>query len=192
VPARIVLCGGIGSGKSTVALLFGDHGAHVISADDVARRVLDPETPEHKAVIDRWPEVAVDGIIDRPSLGRIVFADPDALSWVESLTHPATKAAIESEVAAHADVDVVVEIPILREWFEGWITVVVDAPEETRVARASARSDAITPEDVRMVMARQPSRSEWLMAADLVIDNRGDLEHLHSQFAAVRSALGRD
>ncbi|MAI33182.1 MAG: dephospho-CoA kinase, partial [Rhodopirellula sp.] len=31
------LTGGIGSGKSTVARLFGEHGVHWVDADDVAR-----------------------------------------------------------------------------------------------------------------------------------------------------------
>ncbi|MEO9589058.1 MAG: dephospho-CoA kinase, partial [Marinobacter sp.] len=43
--AVIGLTGGIGSGKSTIARLFGALGVHWVDADDVAREVVEPGTP---------------------------------------------------------------------------------------------------------------------------------------------------
>ena len=80
---------------------------------------------------------------------------------------------------------VFVEVPILRDWFEGWKVVVVDAPDDVRVARSVVRDDRMTESEILAIMARQPSRSEWLLAADLVIDNGGDKRQLDTACRSV-------
>ncbi|UCG41653.1 MAG: dephospho-CoA kinase, partial [Acidimicrobiia bacterium] len=72
----LVLTGGIGSGKSTVAGILAARGADVIEADRLGHAVLAPDGAAHAAVVERWPEVATGGAIDRRALGRIVFGDP--------------------------------------------------------------------------------------------------------------------
>ncbi len=177
-----LLSGGIGAGKSTAAEVFRGLGAVVLSADEFARAVLAPGSPESAAVIERWPEASSDGrTVDRARLGRIVFSDGTALVELEAITHPATRTALAAEVDRHSGRVVVIEMPIVRDWFPGWSQVVVDASDEERVARAVGRGNVMEESDVRAVMARQPSRSEWLLAADYVIDNSGDLDRLEQQ-----------
>ena len=70
---RIGLTGPIGCGKSTVAGWLGEHpGVVVIDADEVARDVLAPGTPELEAVYARFGEGLRrdDGSLDRAALGR--------------------------------------------------------------------------------------------------------------------------
>jgi dephospho-CoA kinase len=181
VPVRLVLSGGIGSGKSTAAAIFAQFGATVFSADEFARRVLDVETAASAAVLYKWPQVGDAGVIDRTKLGRLVFADPEQLAALEAITHPPTRDALHDAVAAVPQSDVIVEMPILRDWFEDWTVVVVDAPDELRVERTLGRRDRFDESEIRAVMARQPSRAEWLLAADLVIDNRGSPAELTEQ-----------
>lgn len=158
----------------------------MFSADEFARRVLAPGTASTLEVIELWPEVARDGVIDRARLGRLVFSDPDRLLTLEAITHPATRLSLMEAVAEVSEAEaVVVEMPILRDWFDGWTTVVIDAPDEIRVARAVARTGQTSESDVRAVMARQPSRSEWLLAADFVIDNTGNETQLEEGCRAV-------
>jgi dephospho-CoA kinase len=187
VPARVLILGGIGSGKSTVSAWFGAHGAHVISADAVARAVLAPETDATATVLAMWPESdAGDGTISREALGRIVFADRAELAALESIVHPETRIAIRDEVAAHPDEVVMVEMPLLRDWFdESWFRVLVDAPDELRVARTLEREPAMTDAGVRQVMSSQAGRAEWLAIADFVIDNSGDRVRLEQECATV-------
>lgn len=185
-----LLLGGIGAGKSAAADVFRGLGAVVLSADDFARDVLEPGTEETAAVIERWPEVSDDGrTIDRLRLGRTVFSDPKALAELESITHPPTQAALISAADDHGGDVVGIEMPILRDWFPGWPRVVVDAPPELCLARAGGRSGGMEESDVRAVMARQPNRSQWLLAADLVIDNSGDLGQLERECLRVWERL---
>jgi dephospho-CoA kinase len=193
-PIRFVLGGGIGSGKSTAAAAFGRFGAHLVVADDVARSVLAPGSSAVAAVAELWPTTVSEGILDRQALGRIVFSDPEALAAIEAITHPETAARIiaETETEAAAARDIVVEMPILRDWLPGWPVVVVDAPREVRIARVVGRGRGPgTVSEVESVMANQPSRAEWLAAADYVIDNSGDRAHLDDQCRRVWERLER-
>jgi dephospho-CoA kinase len=62
--------------------------------------------------------------------------------------------------------------------------LVVDAPEETQVARVHERS-RLPEEQVRAIMRTQVSRAERLAAADDVIDNGGSRDALRNQVAAL-------
>ncbi|MEE9582704.1 MAG: dephospho-CoA kinase [Acidimicrobiia bacterium] len=183
--ARLILSGGIGSGKSTAASILQGLGAVVFSSDEFARRVLAPETEATRLVLERWPEVGVDGVIDRARLGRLVFSDAGHLTELERIVHPYTRQSLMEAIDRVPSADVVVEMPIIRDWFEGWTLVVVDAADEVRLTRAASRTDEMVETDVRAVMGHQPSRAEWLLAADLVIDNGGDMAALESECRAV-------
>jgi dephospho-CoA kinase len=62
--------------------------------------------------------------------------------------------------------------------------LVVDCPEETQVARVRARS-ALSEHEVRSIIRTQAPREERLAAADDVIDNRGSIDALRKQVAAL-------
>jgi dephospho-CoA kinase len=166
--------------------MLAERGAVVISADEVARHVLDPGTDASVTVLALWPGAGSDGVVDRARLGRIVFSDPAELAALETITHPATRSLIVSQVASHPDETVVVEIPLLRDWFDDeWVRVVVDAPDAVRVQRVLDRDSDLSADDVRTIMARQATRQQWLMAADYVLDNGGGLAELDRQAARV-------
>jgi dephospho-CoA kinase len=176
-PRRVLLGGGIGSGKSTAALILAGLGAAVLSADQAARRVLDDGGPVAAAVLARWPEVGPAGRVDRPALARVVFSDPRARAELETLTHPFVWRLLMAEVAGVASPVVVIEVPLLVEPPDAeWMWVVVDAPDEVRVARLIGRG--MVPADISRRMSSQVSREQWLAVAEVVIDNGGDRAHL--------------
>uniref|UniRef100_UPI0035659AD9 dephospho-CoA kinase n=1 Tax=Marinobacter sp. TaxID=50741 RepID=UPI0035659AD9 len=84
------LTGGIGSGKSTVARLFGERGVHWVDADDVAREVVEPGTPALAEIEEHFGEeiLTPEGALDRAQLRGIVFEKPEERAWLESLLHP--------------------------------------------------------------------------------------------------------
>jgi len=157
----------------------------VFSSDEFARRVLAPGTEATRLVLERWPEVADDGVIDRARLGRLVFSDAGCLAELEQIVHPYTRRALAEAIDRVPAADIVVEMPILRDWFENWTVVVVDADDALRLTRAAARPDQMAEDDIRTVMQRQPRRAEWLLAADFVIDNGGDMAYLEGECRAV-------
>lgn len=174
---QVLLAGGIGSGKSEVGRLFAQHGACVIDADRLGHEVLEPEGAAFGEVSAAFPSVVADGRINRVLLADLVFADPASLRLLESLTHPTIRDRIRRAVQDCESPVVVVELPLSTDFLgPGWLKVVVDAPPEIRVQRAIARG--MDPDDVVRRMSAQPPREQWRDAADVVLDNSGDLRDL--------------
>jgi dephospho-CoA kinase len=190
---RIGLTGGIGSGKSTVARLFAQHGASVIDADAIAREVVAPGSDGLGALTEAFGPAILngDGSLNRPALADIVFADPDARQTLNAITHPRIAARTAQLIARLPDDAILVhDVPLLVELnmqkaYD--LVVVVDAPDEVRVARLIDRGHS--PADARARISAQAPREQRLAAADIVIDNSGDLESLSRQVDSVWSRI---
>jgi dephospho-CoA kinase len=193
---RVGLTGGIGSGKSTVSALLVSYGAVLIDADRIAREVVEPGTDGLAAVVAEFGEdiLAADGTLDRPELGRIVFADESRLKALNAIVHPLVRdRSAELEAAAGPDSVVVQDVPLLAEnrlapLYD--LVVVVDAAPETQLDRL-VRQRGMPEDDARARMAAQATRDERLAVADLVIDNDGLLEALEPQVKKVWEELRR-
>lgn len=193
---RVGLTGGVASGKSTVAGMLRERGAVVVDADQLAREVVEPGTEGLAAVVAAFGDavLADDGTLDRPALGAIVFADPDARRRLEEVLHPlirARGAALEAE--AGADALVVHDVPLLVETgqqdrFDA--VVVVDVPVEEQVRRMVA-DRGWSEEDARARIAAQATREERLAAATVVIENTGTRDDLRQRVAEVVEDLRR-
>ncbi len=193
--ARALLGGGIGSGKSTAAALFASRGAAILSADRAAHAVLEPGEAAAEAAAQRWPQAVAEGVIDRGALAQIVFSDPAARRELEAITHPAIGRLLKSQAASVEAEVLLVEMPLPIDLLgPGWRWVVVDAPDEVRLARLVGRGMALG--DARRRMAAQASRDEWLERADLVVDNGLGLDHLEDEcrraWAAIRGWQAAD
>jgi len=187
---RVIVSGGIASGKSTVSRIMGDLGAVVIDADEIGHEMLAPGGPVFEEVRRRWPQVVVDGLIDRRRLAAVAFADSEALARLEAITHPAIGARIGELVDAAGDRDVVVEVPVVEDLpGDGWTRVVIDADPALRAERAV--SGGFEEEDVHRRMTAQPGRDVWLASADHVIVNDGDLMTLRSLVEDLWRELGK-
>lgn len=188
LPLRLVVSGGIGSGKSTVLRVLEDLGVDVIEADRVGHSVLEPGGGAFESVVSTWPEVVQAGRIDRGMLATIVFEDIGQLRTLESITHPQIAAEIQRQVDGLGFRDIAVELPLASDLLgDGWIRVVVDAPVETRRQRAAGRG--FSDLDVSRRMSAQPTRHQWLTGADVVLDNSGSISDLESRVAALLDRL---
>ena len=89
-PIAVAITGGIGAGKSEALAAFARHGAAVISSDDIVHRLLQEDANVREALRERFGEgiFGDDGEVDRGAIAEIVFADREALDWLESLLHP--------------------------------------------------------------------------------------------------------
>ncbi|MDA8057986.1 MAG: dephospho-CoA kinase [Actinomycetota bacterium] len=196
-PALVIgLTGGIGSGKSTVARLLVEHGAALVDADQIAREVVEPGRPAHRALLQRFGTdiVTADGTIDRPALAARVFGDPVALADLNAITHPVIGAELlarRNAAAARGGV-VVVDIPLLRDEhrraLELALVVVVDVPTEVAVERlVSQRGMDRTDAEARV--AAQADRATRLAQADIVVDNVASPEDLRQRVDQLWSDL---
>lgn len=187
--SRVLLTGGIGSGKSSVGALLAERGARVIDADRVGHLVLEEEA--RGRVAERWPEVVREGRVDRSALADRVFRDPGELRELEAMTHPLIRRRIEEIVEEAPEAVVVVEVPLARDFMgPGWVRVVVDAPDAVRRARLRARG--MPEEEIERRMSAQPDRESWLEWADHVVDNSGTRQDLQREVDRLWDHLTRD
>lgn len=196
---RIGLTGGIGSGKSTVAALFGRHGAAVIDADAISRRMTATGGPAIKPISDAFGAdfIAPDGSLDRDRMRRASFSDSGVRARLESIIHPLVGAEANRLESAATDSGcrcIVFDIPLLVEsgkWRQRVDQVlVVDCIAEVQIARVMQRS-ALAREDIEKIIASQAPRVVRLQAADVVIFNGGPaLEHIARQVEQAARRFG--
>jgi dephospho-CoA kinase len=183
------LTGGIGSGKSAAADEFERLGATVVDTDAIAHQLTEQgggALPQIERQFGK--EFVRDGKMDRQRMRQHIFADAAAKKALESLLHPLIREESRRRIASAEGAYVIHVVPLLVESPDYRRRVdrvlVVDAPDEIRVARVCARSKL--PEDeVRAIMRTQATREARLAAADDVIDNAGTLAALGSQVAAL-------
>ncbi len=197
----IGLIGPIGCGKSTVAGWLADRGAAVVDADLLTRRLMSPGAPVTEAVIARFGGEyrRPDGALDRAALGRLVFSDPDRLTELEAIVHPAVSRLGEDEIRA-ADrtgpAAIVLEAVKLVEAGNGpWCDEIwlVKCEPETQLARLTGRGMAES--DARQrIDAQAVSLPLWRSAATRVLRTDGSPEETEKAVdAALRETLaGRD
>lgn len=183
---RVGLTGGIGSGKSEVSSRLAAKGAVVIDADLLAREVVAPGTDGLREVVEAFGNevLTVEGALDRPALGKLVFGDEPALRKLEAIIHPRVRArAAEIEASADPDAVIVHDIPLLVETGQADrfdLVLVVDVPPELQVARLVANR-GMSEDEARARIASQATREQRLAAADVVVPNDGSLAELDTR-----------
>ncbi|MEN6349128.1 MAG: dephospho-CoA kinase [Syntrophomonas sp.] len=180
----IGLTGGIASGKSVVSRALQTLGAVIINADEIAHNVVGPEKPAWKEIIRHFGHEILneDRSINRKKLGGIVFDDPEKLAQLNQITHPyiikEIRDSIKNAGQANPKAVILVEVPLLFEthmdklFDEIWV-IWVD--RETQIRRLMER-DGIGEEDAIKRIETQMPLDEKAKRADLVIDNRHDIQ----------------
>lgn len=193
-PRILGLTGSIGMGKSTVAAMFERFGVPVFDADREVRRMQGPGGPLVPAIERQFPGTTGPAGVDRAALGDRVFRDPGALVMLESIVHPAVRAAREEFLCAHASAPLVVfDVPLLFE--KGGIdevdeVAVVSAPAEVQRARVLGR-EGMTPERYAEILALQLPDAAKRARADYVIDTGCPLAETEDQVRRLVEKLAR-
>ena len=174
LPTVVGITGGIGSGKSTIARVLAARGYTVYDCDKEAKRIIAGNKDVQKKIIDLLGEEAFtiipsfseadQSIIYNTSyVAKRVFAEPSLLAQLNGIVHPAVKEDIlHSFIPSfhHSAKRIIfIESAILFE--AGLDTIcdkifIVEAPEDTRIARTIARDyngDA-SPANINKVRAR--------------------------------------
>ena len=192
----IGLTGGIASGKSMVANILERLGATVIDADQLARKVVAPGESTYHALVAEFGEGILnpDRTINRPLLGKIVFADPEARRRLEAITHPAIGHRAEQRLAELRQAGTQIVFYVAPLLIEAGITARVDEvwvvylDEATQLKRLMARDGTGRDDALRRIAAQMPME-EKKKYGRVVIDNRGTPEDTEQQ---VREIWGRE
>jgi dephospho-CoA kinase len=191
-PFILGLTGSIGMGKSTVARMFAELGMPVFDADAAVRRLQGPGGALVESIEAAFPGTTGPNGVDREKLGAAVFDDRVALARLESLVHPAVRAARKDFLREHAGAPLVVfDIPLLFEKGgadEVDAIAVVSAPPEVQRARVLARP-GMTAGRFEDVLALQMPDAEKRARADHLIDTGTTLAETRAKVARLVEKL---
>jgi dephospho-CoA kinase len=151
---RIGLTGPIGCGKSTIAAALASRGGVIVDADRMSHQASERGSALVEAIGQRFgPQVITeDGSLDRPALGRIVFADPEALRGLEAIVQPAVRVlierAVESAESAGAPFVVIEAIKLVEAGYaaqcdEVWLVTCAAEEQRQRLAERGYPADEI-------------------------------------------------
>ncbi|MDQ2910351.1 MAG: dephospho-CoA kinase [Actinomycetota bacterium] len=190
-PIAVAITGGIGAGKSEALASFARHGAATVSSDEIVHRLLRDDPAVGKVLVERFGDRILDeaGQIDRPAIAEIVFADREALEWLEALLHPLVVQEYMEWREQLADLPspppvTVTEVPLLYEVggqdrFDA--VVVVTAPPKVRAGRSEVateeREPRLLPDSVKVAQS------------DFAYVNDGSLEELDAFVGEVMREL---
>ena len=184
----IGVTGGLGTGKSTVARMFGELGAIVIDADAVAHEVMEPKRLAWREVVRAFGKEILneDETINRKRLGERVFRDPEARRQLEAIVHPPVLRRIKQRLHRlkrnRRLRAVVVDVPLLVETGSQSLVeavVVVTAPPEVQRQRLIERG--MSEADAATRLAAQWDLAAKAAVADYVVDNADGAEQTRRQ-----------
>lgn len=158
----IAITGGIGSGKSVVSRLVNVMGFQVYDCDSRAKQLMTQDSMVRQQLAEAFGEETYldDGSLNRAHLSAVAFSDPNALTRLNAIVHPATATDLIRWAEEQADAGATiafVETALLRT--AGLDRVVDDvwhvtAPEQLRIDRVMTRS-GLTAAQVKERIAAQ-------------------------------------
>ena len=183
------LTGGIGSGKTTVANIFAELGAHIIDTDIIARKLVEPGQPALKEIVEYFGDHILrnDGQLDRKKLAEITFKDNTKRKILETILHPGIKETMLAEINTITAPYCIIVIPLLLETEQESLVdriLVVDCDPEDQLQRVQNR-DQRDKEQIHSIMNSQIPRNSRLNAATDIIENTDNILNLHDKVMAL-------
>ena len=196
---RVGLTGSIAVGKSYVSGVLAELGCHVVDADVVARRVVEPGAEGLRRIVDEFGEWVLkpDGTLDRAAVSAVIFKDPAKRELINSLLHPLIIAEQDETLRRWEEEDPrgigVVDAALIIE-SGGHVRfdklVVVHCRPEVQLERLMRRNGYTREEAAARIGAQMP-QEEKLRHADFAIDTSGSYEESRRRTEEVYAELRR-
>ena len=194
---RVGLTGSIAVGKSYVSGVLTELGCHVVDADVVARRVVEPGAEGLRRIVEAFGEWVLqpDGTLDRAAVSAVIFKDPTKRELINSLLHPLIIAEQDELLARWEEEDprgvgVVDAALLIESGGHGRFDklVVIHCLPEVQLERLMRRNGYTREEAAARIGAQMP-QEEKLRYADFTIDTSGSFEETRRQTVEVYTAL---
>ncbi len=189
------ITGNIGSGKSTIAEMFKSKDSLLIDADILAHQLFFKGSSVYKKIIATFGKkvLKAGSLIDRKTLGKIVFSNKNALIKLNSIVHPAVIKEIKRRIKDTRKKVIILDAPLI---IEAGLKNIVDkliaikAKKSQQILRSQKKS-GLSRQDIIKRMKFQISPDEKSRFADFIIDNSGSIVKTKKQVKQIRGTLAR-
>lgn len=181
---KVIIYGGIGSGKSTVTRILSKLGAKVFLADEYNAKLL--QDVEYVKEIEKFfPWCIKDGLIQKDILAQTIYNNEVARQKVMSIAHPLIYKRINEDISALPLS--FIEIPLYPisgiEYQEFWH---ITANDDIRIDRVIKRSGYSKEKILSIIKLQQVDLIEKNLT---VIENNGDLLCLEEKIKILYQGL---
>lgn len=183
---KIAVTGGIGSGKSEFCRYLSEKGELVISADNVAKELLNSDEKIKKKITDTFGTgVYESGVLNVKYLAEKVFTDEKNVRKINSIVHPAAIAEINrkaDEILQTGNIVFVESALIFEAGMEEIFDyiILITSDEETRIDRVVRRDD-VNRDEVIQRMQNQMSDEKKKQYSDFTVHNNLSVEDLKNK-----------
>ena len=185
---KVAVTGGIGTGKSYICKLLGEHGIRVYDCDAAAKRLMARDETLQQAICRLvGPDAYHDGVLQKNKLAQFLLGSAQHRQALDDIIHPAVASDfihsgmqwLESAIFFDSGFDRRVDVDIV---------VCVSAPLEVRVQRVMSR-DGISREKALEWIRNQLPQNVVEKRSDLVIVNDGKVD-LETEVSRLLHTIG--
>lgn len=175
---RIILTGGIASGKSTVVEKIKEFGIEVIDADVISREVFN----SNLTTIQKMFGTELEGLELRAFVGNTIFSDFDMKLKLEAFMHPLIREAISVKEQELKGQTHIIDMPLYFESnniLPDDFVILISVPFEVQLKRLMRRNNLSEEESFKRINSQLPTDVKR-EKADYIINNEGTLDELRN------------
>ncbi len=176
---RIILTGGIGSGKSTIVEMLKKHDIVVIDSDTISKNVFTRNIP---AIQDIFA-TELKGVDLREYVSGIIFSQPKMRMQLATLMHPKIRNIIHQRELELKQIPHVIDMPLYfetKQFVDDDYIILVKISYEKQLERLMSRSGYTKEESDKRILTQLPTSIKE-RKSDYIIDNEGTLEELEEK-----------
>ncbi len=192
------LTGSPGAGKTTIANIFKELGAEIVSADEIGREVVESNSEVLEALIKAFGKDILDerGNLNRRQLSGIVFSSDDALKKLNRIVHPSLlmelKRIIDEHRFAKGEKLMIVDAALIYEWgIADWFDAVIVVYADLWLRIKRLKSLGLTESEVMGRTDSQLPQEEKIRRSDYTIENNGLLKDIRPEVEKLYRILMR-
>lgn len=179
IMSRIILTGGISSGKSTVVKTLEANGITVIDSDKISKNIFTRNIP----MIQEMFDTDLKGQELRSFVGNIIFSQPLMKMKLEAFMHPKIRNVIKTRERELKGVQHLIDMPLYFEtksFLKDDYVILLSIPYELQLSRLMERNNFTAEEANKRILSQLPTAIKE-KKSDYVIKNDGSFEDLENK-----------
>jgi len=191
------LTGAISTGKSVVASMLAEMGAHIVDTDLIAREVVQPGQPALREIEEYFGKDVLnpDGTLNREKVRDQIIRDPEKRNRLNGMTHPRINQIVMERIGSFNQMNdrmpIIIDVPLLYE--SGWDkffpdVILVYVPVPVQIERLMVR-DRLDRPTAELTVKAQMGIEEKKDKARYIIDNSGSMDETRKQVVSLFGKL---